>query len=90
MSQNPTINRALMLVAVYGSPDIRLDQCADLFGMSSAEASRRAKVQGLPVPVFRAGTQKSPWLVSATALASYLDRQEMAANDAWQKMRDAA
>lgn len=90
MSAHPTINRALMLVAVYGSPDIRLDQCADLFGMTPAEASRRARVQGLPVPVFRAGTQKSPWLVSATALAGYLDRQEMAANDAWQKMHDAA
>lgn len=90
MSQNTTINRALMLVAVYGSPDIRLDQCADLFGMSYAEASRRAKVQGLPVPVFRAGTQKSPWLVSASALAGYLDRQEKSANEAWQKMHDAA
>jgi len=90
VSQNAPINRALMLVAVYGSPDIRLDQCADLFGMTPTEASRRARVHRLPVPAFRAGTQKSPWLVSATALAGYLDRQERAANDAWQKMHDAA
>ena len=79
-----------MLLAEYGTGDIPLAKCADKFGMSPAEAARRAKVQGLPVPVFRAGTQKSPWLVSATALAEWLDKQEKAANDAWQKIRDAA
>lgn len=48
----------------------KLDEVAHLFGMSPETANERASLQDLPVPAFRLGSQKSPWMV----LESDLDR----------------
>lgn len=60
------------------------------FGMKSEEANLRASRQSLPVPVFRLGSQKSPWLVSADLLAAYIDGQREEATKQWHKLQKAS
>lgn len=84
------MNTFFALLAEYGTAQIPLDRCCGKFGLSAAEAAKRAGRQALPVPVYRAGTQKAPWLVSAQDLANYLDRcREQAAQD-WQRIHGSA
>jgi hypothetical protein len=80
------MNTLLMLMAEYGTGQIPLAKCAHLFGLGSDEAAKRAGRQSLPVPAFRAGTQKSPWMIDAARLASYLDEQKMRAESDWKKL----
>ena len=61
------------LLATYQKPHVPLVDVAYLFGLSAEEAARRAPRQGLPIPVHRAGGQKSPWLVDLAQLAEHLD-----------------
>ncbi|WP_425508245.1 pyocin activator PrtN family protein [Tahibacter soli] len=75
-----------MLMAEYGTGQIPLSKCAHLFGLSTDEAAKRAGRQSLPVPTFRAGTQKSPWMIDAARLATYLDRQKERAESDWAKL----
>lgn len=50
------------LLAEFGTAEIPLVQiCQKFFGLTEAEAKRRASMQDLPIPVYRAGSQKSPW-----------------------------
>lgn len=76
-----------LLLAEYGSGQIPLDACSNLFGLAPAEAAKRAIRRSLPVPAFRAGSQKSPWLVHAADLAAYLDAEREAATDEWRRVR---
>lgn len=68
-----SIRTYFALLAEYGTAQIPLEKVAGLFGMTAELAAKRALRQELPVPVFRLGTQKSPWLVDAEKLAHYLD-----------------
>lgn len=62
------------LLAEFGEANIPLERVAPkYFGLSFAEARRRAPAEMLPCRVFRLGGQKSPWLVSATDLAELID-----------------
>lgn len=79
-----------LLLAEFGTGQIPLDRCAHHFGLSPDEAKRAAARQKLPVPAFRLGSQKSPWLVSAEALAKYIDTQAQAAQVEWKRVHDAA
>lgn len=75
------------LLAEFGAAELPLEAVAQkYFGMTAAMAARRAALQQLPVPVYRAGSQKSPWLVSANELANWLDACKRDAEIAWQKM----
>lgn len=77
------------LLAEYETAQIPLEKCAHLFGLAPDVAARRAKLHRLPVPAFRAESQKAPWLVDATALAEYLDKlKEKAANE-WERLHSA-
>jgi Pyocin activator protein PrtN len=67
------------LLAEFGTGHIVLDRCAHHFGLSADEAKRAANRQSLPLPAFRLGSQKSPWLVSAIDLARYIDSKHEAA-----------
>lgn len=71
------------LLAEYGTAEIPLEAVAEkYFGMDYKTALRRAPTQGLPVPVHKTGSQKSPWLVSAQDLAELIDkRRREAAED---------
>lgn len=62
-------------LAEFGTGHIPLEKCCQHFGMKPQGANTRAARQSLPVPVFRLGSQKSPWLVATEALATYIDGQ---------------
>ncbi|MBL8299947.1 MAG: pyocin activator PrtN family protein [Rhodanobacteraceae bacterium] len=81
------MNTVFLLLAEYGTGQIPLERCAHLFGLSAEEAAKRACKQALPIPVFRAGTQKSPWIVDATTLGHYLDDRIRGAQCEWTKLR---
>ena len=76
-----------LLLAEFGTGHIPLDRCCHHFGMKPEEASKRAARQALPVPVFRLGSQKSPWLVAADVLATYIDGQRDEATKQRQKLQ---
>jgi hypothetical protein len=84
------MNTFFSLLAEFGTGHIPLDKCAHIFGLGPDEAAKRANRQSLPVPAFRAGSQKSPWLVDATALASYLDQLKLEAARDWRRIHDGA
>lgn len=85
------MNTLFLLMAEFGQADIPLAAVAEKYlGLSAKEAAQRASKQSLPFPVFRGGSQKSPWLVSATELAKWIDRErEKAARD-WKAIQSAA
>ena len=64
------------LLAEFGEANVPLAKIAPkYFGLSFAEARRRAPAKMLPCRVFRLGGQKSPWLVSVVDLADLIDAQ---------------
>lgn len=65
-----------LLMIEYGEADIPLEKVARKYlGIDNpAQARRQAREQRLPFPAFRAGSQKSQWLVRVTDLAEHLDR----------------
>lgn len=84
-----TTTTVFLLLAEFGTGHIPLEKCCHHFGMKPEEANRRAARQSLPVPVFRLGSQKSPWLVAADVLATYIDWQREQAVKQWERMKRA-
>lgn len=80
------MNTYFGLLAQFGKAEIPLSECCGMFGLSEGEAKRRATLHDLPVPAYRAGSQKGPWLVSADDLAKYLDERKTDARAEWKKM----
>jgi len=63
------------LLAEFGQVHIPITVIAQkYFGYDEPQAKRAAAVAEYPFPVFRAGSNKSPWLVDINHLAAYLDR----------------
>lgn len=81
------MNTLFSLMAQYETTQIPLDRCCHLFGLRPEEAAKRAGRHALPVPAFRVGTQKSPWLIDASLLARHLDKLRDRAQDEWSKMQ---
>jgi hypothetical protein len=79
-----------LLCAEFGTAQIPLEKCCHHFGLKPDEAKRAAVRQALPVPVFRLGSQKSPWMVSADALAAYIDAKHEEAAKEWKRIHQAA
>ena len=76
------------LLAEFGEAEIPLERvCEKYFGLSTNKAKRRACLQQLPVPAYRAGSQKSPWLISAADLANHIDQQRQSACNQWANLR---
>jgi hypothetical protein len=80
------MNTFFSLLAEFGTGHIPLDRCAHIFGLGADEAAKRANRQNLPVPAFRAGSQKSPWLIDAAILATYLDQLKVEAKLDWSRI----
>lgn len=78
-----------LLLAEFGTGQIPVDRCAHHFGLSPEEAKRAAARQKLPIPAFRLGTQKSPWLVSVESLAGHIDSAQSAAQADWDRLNAA-
>ena len=75
------------LLAEFGEAEIPLDRiCEEYFGLSVAKAKRRACLQQLPIPAYRTGSQKSPWLISAIDLVQHIDQQRSRAAKQWASM----
>jgi len=84
-NMNPTY---FGLLAEFGESEIPLDRvCEKYFGLSTPKAKRRACLQQLPIPAYRAGSQKSPWLISATDLAKHIDEKRSIATRQWANMK---
>lgn len=81
------MNTFFALMAEYGTAQIPVEKCAALFGLSPKKAEEYAGRQQLPVPAFRLGSQKSPWLVDAARLADHLDRAKAQAEKEWAVLR---
>ena len=79
-----------LLLAEYGTGEIPLERCCKIWGLEPAEAAKRAAKGSLPVPAYRAGSQKSPWLIDAGVLAKHLDEVKAKAAAEWAKLHRAA
>lgn len=77
-------------MAEYGTSQIPLERCCGIFGLEPAEAARRAARCGLPVPAYRAGSQKSPWLIDVVTLAKHLEESKAKAIADWAKVKRPA
>jgi hypothetical protein len=86
----PTDKTLFLVLAEFGTSQIPVEQCAHHFGLTTPEAKRAAARQALPVPCYRLGSQKSPWLVAADALAAYIRAQQEAALADWKRIHNAA
>jgi hypothetical protein len=76
------------LMAEYGTGDIPLEHCCEkYFGMSAKKACSKARLQQLPVPVYRGGSQKSMWLISTADLAHHIDTLKQSAKHDWERLR---
>ncbi len=76
------------LLAEFGESEIPLERvCEKYFGLSTPKAKRRACLQQLPIPAYRAGSQKSPWLISAIDLAQHIDEKRTIAAREWANMK---
>lgn len=76
------------LLAEFGESEIPLERvCEKYFGLSTPKAKRRACLQQLPIPAYPAGSQKSPWLISAIDLAQHIDEKRSIAARQWANMK---
>lgn len=72
------------LLAEFTVTEIPLELvCEKYFGLSVPKAKRRACLHQLPIPAYRTGSQKSPWLISAADLAQHIDKQRALAAEQW-------
>lgn len=84
------MNTIFLLMAEFEQADIPLDKVATKYlDLEPAKAKRLAARQELPFPVFRAGSQKSPWMVNINELACYLDKKREEAKKDWQAINAA-
>lgn len=78
-------------MAEFDTAEIPLEKvCDKYFSLDIDTAKERAARAKLPVPAYRAGTQKSQWLISAEKLAKHLDERKKEAENDWLKRRNAA
>ena len=78
---------ALLLMVEFEEADIPLEKVAEKYlGMKPQQAARKAKQHELPFPTFRAGSQKSSYLVNVADLAKFIDDSRAAAEREWKLM----
>ena len=82
------MNTLFALLAKFGDVNIPLEKISrDFFGMEPKKANERACLQDLPIPAYKLGGQRSPWLVDAHKLAEYIDQKKQEASNDWERMR---
>ena len=75
------------LIMEFESNEIKLSDCCEkYFGLSYEKASGRARHQKLPVPCYRAGSQKSEWLIDGAVFASWIDERKKEAIEDHRRM----
>lgn len=82
------MNTLFALLVKFGDVNIPLEKISkDFFGMEPKKANERACLQDLPIPAYKLGGQRSPWLVDAHKLAEYIDQKKQEASNDWERMR---
>ena len=77
------------LLAEFCTAQIPLELIAQKFlDIDSQTAKNRAAKHQLGFPCFRVNGQKSPWLVDAGVLASFLDQKIADAQKNWRKINE--
>lgn len=72
------------LLAEFEAAEIRLEDCCQkYFGLNRHEAFRAATMCRLPIAAYRLGSRKSPWMVSISDLAEYIDKQRAEGWEVW-------
>ena len=80
------MNTLFLLMAEFGRPAVPLeDICKRYFNLDREKAYQKAAQEQLPVPTYRAGTQKSPRLVNLVDLAAHLDSKHQEATEEWMR-----
>lgn len=75
------------LLCEYGTAHIPLEKiCEKFFGLTPKQAARDAAASLLPVPAYRAGSQRSPFIVDAVTFANYLDKLKKESHTEWRKV----
>lgn len=83
-------NTTFLLMAEFGQTDLPLETVAERYlGLDKRQAYAKANRDELPFVAFRAGSQKSPWLVRITDLAAWLDKEHALAEAGWSKRQMA-
>lgn len=78
------MNTAFLLLAEFGAADVPVELVAERYlALDAKTAKARAARGALPFPAYRCGSQKTPWLVRITDLASWLDEQRAKAVSEW-------
>jgi len=68
------------LMAEFGTGDIPVTEIGKkYFGFDEQKSKNTAAKNQYPFPVFRAGTQKSVWMVDIKEMADYLDKVKVKA-----------
>lgn len=77
----------LLQIEFDGRAEVPLTEiCESYLSMGKKRAETLAKVQKLPFPVHRLGTQRSPWMVNLIDLAAYIDEKRDEARREWEQM----
>lgn len=86
------MNTMFLLMAEFETATIPLTQiCERYFGMKPATAERKAWLNQLPVPTFRAGdSQKAPRMIHVADLAEYIDKQRRECKEQFDLLKSAA
>ena len=86
---SPADMTLFLVLAEYGTALVPLERCAHHFGLTRSQAKDAARRHALPVPAYRLGSQKSPWVVDAAALADHIRVQREAARAEWKRIHAA-
>ena len=77
------------LLAEFNTAEIPLEKvCTKYFGLKEKTAYEHASINKFPVPTYRAGSQKSGRLVSASVLAEHIDTCKLKAETEWKKFNN--
>ena len=81
------MNTIFSLMAEFETGEIPLrNVCEKYLGVDFKTAAYRANKNKLPFPVYRGGSQKSTWLISASTLAGYIDTKKQEAQIEWDRV----
>lgn len=75
----------MLLMAQYESPTIPLEEVRETYFniTSKRESDNKARNHDYPVPVFKLGGQRSPWMLHIKDLADYIDRVQREQSEVW-------
>lgn len=84
------MNTLFLLMAEFNTGEIPLkDICDKYLGVDYKTAAYRASKNQLPFPVYKGGSQKSTWLVSADELAKHIESKKQEAKNEWERVNAA-